>query len=130
MDTNGNEITQSGGVFTDTLGQTALSISASGSGVTLSNGNPSGNPYTVSYTSYNIKTNFGCSGITEYSASSVSLVNQITLPDGRSYQFAYEPTPSHSGYITGRLASVILPTRRHHQLYLHGQQQQDCLRRR
>lgn len=108
-DANGNEITLSGGVFTDTLGQTALSMS-SGSTTTLSNGNPSGNPYTVSYTSYNIKTNFGCPGISEYSASNVNLVNQVSLPDGRSYSFTYENTPGYSGYKTGRVASVTLPT--------------------
>ena len=110
MDRNGNEITLSGGTFTDTLGQTALTLSSTSSSTTLSNGNPSGIPYTVNYTSYNIKTNFGCSGISEYSASNVNLVNQVSLPDGRSYSFTYENTPGYSGYKTGRVASVTLPT--------------------
>jgi RHS repeat-associated protein len=111
-DSNGNVVSYSGGVYTDTLGQSALSVVTSGSYTTLSFQNNSGgySDYTVNYTAYNIKTNFGCSGITEYSASSVPLVSSIVLPDGREYQFTYESTPGYSGYVTGRPASVTLPT--------------------
>ena len=71
--------------------------------------------YTMKYGSYNVLTNFGCAGITEYSATAVSLVSEIDLPDqgvnaNDKYTFTYEPTPSHAGYVTGRLASVSLPT--------------------
>jgi len=112
-DTNGNEITSSDGTYTDTLGQTALAVVGSApSNTTLSYQNPAGSyvDYTVSYQSYNIKTNFGCSGISEYAATGVDLVHEITLPDGRAYQFTYEATPGYSGYVTGRPASIVLPT--------------------
>ena len=64
----------------------------------------------MSYVTYTVKTNFGCSGKTEYGPTSNSLVDRITLPDGTFYQFHYEPTPGFSGDVTGRLASVTLPT--------------------
>jgi RHS repeat-associated protein len=113
-DRNGNEITVSGsGVFTDTLGTTALTVTgAAPSNTTFTYTPPSGTnvSYTMEYGSYNVQTNFGCSGITEYSATGVSLVSEILLPDGTAYAFTYEPTPGISGYVTGRLASVTLPT--------------------
>src|SRR5262249_44609883 len=56
------------------------------------------------------KTNFGCSGIGEYTATNVSLVTSITLPDNTSYSFTYETTQNFAGYYTGRIASVTLPT--------------------
>jgi RHS repeat-associated protein len=115
-DKNGNEVTSSNGTYTDTLGQTALGVVGSApSNTTLSYANPAGSnvSYTVSYVSYNIKTSFGCTSpniINEYSATGVSLVDKITLPDGTYYQFTYEPTPGYSGNVTGRPASVVLPT--------------------
>jgi RHS repeat-associated protein len=121
-DRNGNQITVStSGVFTDTLGQTALTVSQGAPGpttpTTFTYTAPSGANavYTMKYAAYNIETNFGCSGITEYSASSIALVSEIDLPDegansADKYTFTYEPTPGHTGYFTGRLASVTLPT--------------------
>ncbi|MGA9670305.1 MAG: hypothetical protein WBQ94_13925, partial [Terracidiphilus sp.] len=113
-DSNGNEITMTNGVYTDTLGQTALSVVGTApSNTTLSYTNASGtSTYTVAYTSYNIKTAFNCSTVGEYSSTGVYLVSSITLPngDGRSYQFSYEPNPQNPSYVTGRLASVTLPT--------------------
>lgn len=120
-DRNGNEITgtttgTSGNyttTYVDTLGTTAL---------TITGGNP--NPYRLTYPSpagasasvaatfrnYTVKTNFGCAGVAEYGPTIVSMVDRITLADGSYYQFGYEPTPGFSGDITGRLASVMLPT--------------------
>src|SRR5260370_9474433 len=46
----------------------------------------------------------------EYGPPSNSLVSEIDLPDGSKYSFTYEPTPGVSGHVTGRLASVTLPT--------------------
>jgi RHS repeat-associated protein len=118
-DRNGNEISvNSSGVFTDTLGTTALTVAGvAPSNTTFTYTAPSGAnaSYTMKYTSYNVLTNFGCSGIAEYSATGVSLVSEIDLPDqgvnaNDKYTFTYEATPSHSGYVTGRLASVTLPT--------------------
>lgn len=74
--------------------------------------------YTMKFTTYSIQTNFGCSGITEYGTNgttTANLVSEIDLPDisanpNDKYTFTYEPTPGHSGYVTGRLASFTLPT--------------------
>lgn len=111
-DPNGNQISLSNGAFTDTLGQQALGITGTAPSNTLLSfvNNSGSSTYTVIYSPNNVKTNFGCAGIGEYSASSVYLVNSIELPDGRSYQFSYESTPGYTGYTTGRLLSVTLPT--------------------
>ena len=57
-----------------------------------------------------LKTNFACGGITEEQFPSAILVSSVALPDGSSYSFTYETTPGFAGYVTGRLASVTLPT--------------------
>jgi RHS repeat-associated protein len=99
--------------YTDSLNTTALSVSGSGipaSPQTLTYADPNGNVSAyVKYASYNIKTNFGCSGIADTSFA-WSLVSEIDLADGSKYTFGYEATPGYSGYVTGRLASVTLPT--------------------
>lgn len=41
---------------------------------------------------------------------SVHYPSAINFPDGSSYQFQYEASPYDSGYYTGRLSSVTLPT--------------------
>lgn len=112
-DPNGNEITATNGVYTDTLGQQALTVMGTQpSNTTLTYTAPSGATatYTVSYKAYTVKTNFGCSGVTEYNQSNVYLVDKITLPDSTFYQFGYEATAGGgSGQVTARLASVALP---------------------
>ena len=121
IDRNGNEISvASTGVITDTLGSTALTVAGSGtpsSPVTLTYTAPSGATpaYTVKYSTYTVQTNFGCSGITEFGPTSESLVSEIDLSDqgvnsSDKYTFTYEATPSYSSNVTGRLASVTLPT--------------------
>jgi len=84
-DANGNEITpNSDGSITDTLGQTALTVSGvAPNNTTLAYVPPSGESsktasaaYTVSYATHTVATSFGCSGIAEYTASQ-SLVNKI-----------------------------------------------------
>ena len=115
-DRNGNIVSvDSSGNITDTLGTVALMVAGSGtpsSPVTFTYTPPSGPnvSYTMRYASYTVQTSFGCSGVTEYSATGVSLVSEIDLPDGTKYLFTYEPTPGYSGDVTGRLASVTLPT--------------------
>ena len=69
----------------------------------------------MKFTSYTVQTNFGCSGIAEFGPTSESLISEIDLPDqavntSDRYMFTYEATPGHSGNVTGRLASVTLPT--------------------
>jgi hypothetical protein len=113
-DRNGNIMSVgSTGVFTDTLNTTALTVTGvAPTSTTFSYTPPSGPSasYTMSYHTYTVKTNFGCSGIADYGPTSNSLVDRITLPDGTFYQFNYEATPGFSGDVTGRLASVTLPT--------------------
>jgi len=123
-DRNGNIITAGSGstpTFTDTLGDTALTVSGSGTPasptlLSFANPDPTGDPnggtssYKVNYTAMTVQTAFGCSGITEYGATVQNLISSITLPDGSAYSFTYETTPGHSPNVTGRLASVTLPT--------------------
>ncbi len=113
-DTNGNTLSGSATTFTDTLdagGTHVLAVAGTPNPTTYTYPGPSGSiSTTVGYSSYNIKTAFGCSGIGEYTALGVSLVSSILLPDGSSYSFAYEDTPGFSGYKTGRLTQVTLPS--------------------
>ena len=116
-DDNGNEVTvdTSDSIFTDTLGDAALTLAGSGtpsSPKTFTYTAPSGAQpeYKLVYSSYTVKTNFGCSGISEYGPTAQNLPSELDLPDGTKYLFTYEATPSYSGDVTGRLASVKLPT--------------------
>jgi RHS repeat-associated protein len=119
-DSNGNVITNNGnGTFTDTLGATALTITGSGTPtspltlaypVTLQASGAKSASATIAYKAYNVQTNFQCPGVTEYGATSVNLTDHISLADGSTYSFTYETTPNVSGAVTGRLASVTLPT--------------------
>jgi RHS repeat-associated protein len=115
LDPNGNEITAANGVYTDTTGNTALTVTGSSpTPVTLAFKTPSGgnSSVTVNFSSYNIQTNFGCSSpaVTEYLATGQYLVSSVVFPDNSFYSFTYEPTPGKSGYYTGRIASITLPT--------------------
>lgn len=116
-DRNGNLITQDGsGHYYDTLSSSAAVLTLAGSGtpsspLTFTYTPPAGGTatYTVKYTAYTVKTNFGC-GIAEYGPTSNNLVSEIDLPDGSKYTFSYESTPGYSGDVTGRLYQVGLPT--------------------
>lgn len=105
FDANGNEITNNGNTYTDTLGQTALTVAGNGtpsSPITLTYTGPSGAvAYTAKYTATAVTTSFGCTNISEYSGT-LNLVTQISLPDQSAYTFSY--------YSDGRLETVTLPT--------------------
>jgi RHS repeat-associated protein len=127
-DTNGNVITNNGnGTFTDTLGVTELTIAGlatQASPVTLTYpvvsqaDSASSATATITYKTYTVQTNFQCIGsastaIPEYPATSIDLIDHITLPDSPldTYTFSYEVTPGLSnGAVTGRLSSITLPT--------------------
>ena len=112
VDTNGNEITGNNGVYTDTTGYTALTVTGSSPNpVTLTFKTTSGgnSSVTLNFSQLNIKTNFGCS-ILEYTATGQYLVSSVVFPDNSSYSFTYEATPNQSGYYTGRIASITFPT--------------------
>jgi RHS repeat-associated protein len=113
-DSNGNQITaSSSGVFTDTLGTTALTVTGSGTPsspiyYTYTDTTGTSRSVKVNYSSYNIATNFQVSGIIEDTASAVPLISSIVYPDQSQYSFTYEQTPGSSSTYTGRLASVTL----------------------
>jgi YD repeat-containing protein len=123
-DSNGNQITStvngSTTTIVDTLATTALTITgAAPSAVHYTYTAPSGaQPYvSVTYRSYTVTTQFGVSGIGEYSQVGQNLVDRVTLPDGSFYQFLYEATGTGqpytgggSGPVTARIAQVTLPT--------------------
>jgi RHS repeat-associated protein len=127
-DRNGNQISESSGVFTDTLGTTALTMAnatpSAATPTTYTYTAPAGaTKYTVNYTNYTVATNFGISGISDTKISTaVPLPTSIVLPDGSQYTFTYEPTPTTpasgactplsgtTSCVTARLASVTFPT--------------------
>jgi RHS repeat-associated protein len=121
-DRNGNEITaNTSGQFFDTLSSSTAVLTVGGAGtpsspMTFTYTPPGGGSaaYTVKYTTFDLETNFGCNGIAEYGANgttTANLVTEIDLPDQVSkYMFTYEKTVGHTGYVTGRLASITLPT--------------------
>jgi RHS repeat-associated protein len=129
-DRNGNQISvNSSGVFTDTLGTTALTVSGLGTAsspmkVAYTSPFPSSVNYQVNYTTYTVATNFGVSTIHEFGATAEPLVSSIVLPDGSQYTFGYEATPStpstgactplsgtySTNCVTARLKSIQLPT--------------------
>ena len=116
-DSNGNEITvSSSGVFTDSLGTTALTIAGAAPNPTTFTYSPPSGPgavYKMIYAPNNIQTEFGCPGVAEYSATGVYLVSEIDLPDESVYpndKYTFQYEKSTTGNVTGRLASVTLPT--------------------
>jgi len=114
QDSNGNQISSTAGsgiTITDTLGTTALVV-APGTPMTLTYTNPLGTTshYTVNYTSKAVQTAFGCSSIAEYGPTAVNLVTSIVLPDSTQYALTYEATPGYPNNVTGRIASITLPT--------------------
>jgi RHS repeat-associated protein len=63
--------------------------------------------------SLSVKTNFGCSGVSEYTGTAtVPQELDIPTPAGGTlkYTFTYEQTPGLTGYYSGRLQRVTLPT--------------------
>jgi RHS repeat-associated protein len=119
-DSNGNKLSTTNGVFTDTLGQTALTIAGQAPNpVTLTypyrkpDGTNGSAVYTVNYRTYTVRTGFACAGISEFGPLSRSLVDFIQLPNGKKYSFQYELTPDqvhYPGDVTARLLKVTLPT--------------------
>lgn len=116
-DANGNTISaDASGTFIDTLGVKALSVSGTNPlsftyPVALQSNGATTASTAITYHSYTVRTNFGCSGIVEYGSTAVNLVDRITLADGSFYAFTYEGTPGATdGAVTSRLQSITLPT--------------------
>ena len=114
-DRNGNQLTTtSAGVSTDTTDNIPLTVTQgtppASSTLSYTAPNNSVASFTIEYAMYPVRTNFGCSGISEFGPMNEPLVNNITLPDGSAYTFSYEGTPGFPGDVTGRLQAVTLPT--------------------
>lgn len=113
-DTNGNQLTFSGGVLTDTLGTQALRFSTTSTSASVTYPSPTNEAnfigVTLNYSNYTVQTAFLCSILTDYGPTTVQLVSSIRMTDGSTYSFTYEPTPGQTGKTTGRIASVTLPT--------------------
>ena len=115
-DTNGNyttgNTTSNETDWTDTAGHLVLKVITNASTIQYEYQDTTGTyqVITLNLGSYNVKTNFGCSGIVEYTGSSaVTLPSSVVYPNGTEYIFTYEPTPGNSGYVTGRLQKASLP---------------------
>lgn len=124
IDVNGNYLTKTvvsstESDWTDSTGNKALKIIYSPSVTAPTSiqyefldGNGHYQTITAKLQAYNIKTNFGCA-VTEYTGTAY-LPYELDIPSPVSgtikYTFAYEGTPSHSGYYTGRVQRVTLPT--------------------
>ena len=71
-----------------------------------------GNPqaFTITYSHYTQKTNFGCSTLVDVGPTTVAYPSSITTPEG-NYTITYEPTGSaYPGDVTGRIAKVVFPS--------------------
>jgi RHS repeat-associated protein len=123
-DVNGNFVTQTvvsstETDWTDSVGNKALKVIYSPSATAPTSiqyefldGNGNYQTITLKLQAYSIKTNFGCS-VVEYSGTAY-LPYELDIPSPVSgtikYSFSYEATPGNSGYFTGRLQQVTLPT--------------------
>jgi len=108
-DSNGSSISYNvaTGVFTDTLGVTALTANTSTGALTWTDTN--GNPQTLTptYTSYTLKSSFGCS-LTDYTDPSVPLPTSFAFPDSTTLGLVWENNEVTSADKTGRLAQLTL----------------------
>jgi RHS repeat-associated protein len=115
-DTNGNFISNTVNItetdWTDSAGRLALKIIVSDPPSILYEYQDTTGTYqtiTLALQAFNIKTNFGCYGVVEYTGTDILLPISVTYPNGLSYAFTYEATPGNSGYVTGRISKVTLP---------------------
>jgi hypothetical protein len=107
-DTNGNQVNSNGTSYIDASGQPILTIS----GGQYSYTGPGGatEAYVPTYSTLTTSGRTGCPGEATQSPGSGQMLTKLTLPDGSSYSFSYEPSPIVAGAVTGRIASITLPT--------------------
>jgi RHS repeat-associated protein len=98
--------------YSDPLGPTVLTSNVGSSGTQFTYLDSSGNTQTVtlSYSALAFRTNFGCSAPIDSGPTTYNLPTKLTLPDGRAFTITYEATPGYSGSVTGRIASIGLPS--------------------
>ena len=121
-DPDGTTISENDGTVTDSLATTVLSNvpynSAMASTVSYVDVNGATQQYVLAYTPMNIATNFNCfnaAGVQDpddTAPASLQMLTSITVPTPTptQYTITYEPTPGKSGYFTGRIAKISLPT--------------------
>ncbi len=69
-----------------------------------------GNPqtYTVYYSSFHLKTNYGCN---DYDFTDQLFPTSIVeSPTGQQYTITYEPTPGYPGDVTSRVQQITFPS--------------------
>jgi YD repeat-containing protein len=108
-DAFGNQITNNlaAGTFTDTLNTTAVSTSAPAGKKSYTYTDTSSTAQTISQvlgTSTTVKTTFGCTGLTDDSATR-QLVSEVDYPDGNNLYLTYEAV---TGGYSGRLYQLTL----------------------
>jgi RHS repeat-associated protein len=101
--------------WTDTAGHVALKVITNTSNPNIayewqdsSGGYTSATTTTAKISAVSIKTNFGCTGVNEYTGTA-NLPYEIDLPNGQKYLITYEGTPGNSGFYTGRVQRVTFP---------------------
>lgn len=114
-DTNGNAVSYNvnTGAYTDSLGLTVLNAGIPGTNPRIASWTDvnGGTQQTVlTATPYKIKTAYGCASPNQDLIQTVAsnYLTGVSFADGRSLGIAYESTGS--GYISGQISSVILPT--------------------
>ena len=111
-DSNGNQIkyTSAPASYTDTLGVKELMFT-SGSGTDtwewtdINGGNPQ---VVITNVSYTLRSNFGCSGQSDYNLAGYTLPTNISFPDSTNLRLQWEP--GYSGDYTGRIQGITLRT--------------------
>jgi YD repeat-containing protein len=114
QDPDGMQITPS---FEDTLGVTALTVKTTGGqGPTdtyqYTDANSNQQTFSVNYSTYTLKSAFGCQYSPDYGPYASPLPSSITTPIG-TFNLSYEITPGDTHnphYVTGRLAGISYPT--------------------
>ena len=105
-DNTGNQLTLSGGNYvTNNSG-----VVTSRNPLVGSYNDPSGNQrtFTVSWVMYPVvRASIWGPGLTP---NNLALIDNVQLADGSRYTMTYQPSPTVSGAVTGRLASLTLPT--------------------
>lgn len=115
-DPNSNVVSITSTDYNDTLGVIAASASPNvNAPAAVSWTDVKGNPQQVTVNTSNVKfqTNFGCAsqGIADIAPTGSSpQFSGLTYPDGSSLGVTYEATTGKTGYVTGRISSLALPT--------------------
>jgi RHS repeat-associated protein len=111
-DSNGNEISYNLATFTDTFGLTGATATTSVQNIigaaSWTDANGDTQTLTPTYTSYTLKSSFGCAGLADFTDTGIGLPTQFSLPDSTALGLTWEPNEVTSGDVTGRLAQITL----------------------